>query len=61
MIGIIEFKDTLIAADRVIYAEKDGDDLVVDVDGIEGGLTYENASLQDFRYAWRRAIEEGRP
>ncbi len=61
VIGIIEFKDTLIAADRVIYAEKDGDYLAVYVDGIEGGLTYENASLQDFRYAWRRAIEEGRP
>ena len=61
MIGIIEFKDTLIAADRVIYAEKDGDDLAVVVDGIEDDLTYENASLQDFRYAWRRAIEEGRP
>lgn len=61
MKGIIEFKDTLIAADRVIFAEKDGEDLEVTVDGIDGDLTFESASLQDFRYAWRRAIEEGRP
>ena len=61
MKGVIEFQNTLIAEDRVIFVESDGKDLEVTVDGIDGELLYESASLQDFRYTWRRAIEEGRP
>ena len=58
MKGIIEFKDTLIAADRIIYVEQVDDDLEVTIEGIEGEVVYKDTSLADFYYAWREATGE---
>lgn len=56
MKGIIEYKDTLIAADKVLFAEQNGDGVAVTIDGVDGEIEFEESSLADFRDAWRRAL-----
>lgn len=56
MSGVIEFKNSLLRADRVVYAEQDGDNVVVTTDVFDDEITFENCSLADFRDAWRRAM-----
>lgn len=56
MKGIIEYKDTLIAADKVLFAEQNGGDVAVTIDGVDGEIEFEDSSLADFRDAWRRAL-----
>lgn len=57
MNGIIEFNDTLLRADCVLYAEQDGDNVEVTTNNENVELTYENCSLADFRDAWRKALD----
>lgn len=56
MSGIIEFRNTLLRADRVVYAEQNGNDVDVSTDAFDDEITYENCSIADFRDAWRKAI-----
>ena len=56
MSGIIEFKDSLLRADCVLYAEQDGDNVEVTTNSENVELTYENCRIEDFRDAWRRAL-----
>jgi len=54
--GIIEVKDALIRADRVIIAEQDGDNVVVTIGDMDSEYTVYDCSLADFREEWRRAM-----
>ena len=56
MKGIIEYKDTLMAADMVLFAEQNGDDVEVTIDGVDVEIVFKDSSLADFRDAWRRAL-----
>ena len=56
MDGIIEFHDTLLRADSVVYVEQTNDDVVVTTDDGDLEITYHDCSVADFRDAWRKAM-----
>ena len=56
MNGIIEFKDSLLRADCVLYAEQVDDNVDVTTNCPDLEITYSDCRLADFRDAWRRAL-----